>query len=118
MGAGTVTQAKTSLQAAKDAAVVAVKKCQCNAYKAHSKALTDANAKVVSSQTKAWTKAAHLKCVLDGKTTNQCTVPALPKVKGVSLAAGVDGGARSSWDGQAQCGNAVLNDGNGGKTGS
>jgi len=116
--AGEVTQAKKSLQAAKDAAKVAVKKCQCNTYKTHQKAVADANAKVKSSNTKAWTKAAHLKCVLDGKTTNQCTVPALPKVKGVSLSTGVDSGACSSWDGQKQCGNAVLNDGNGDKTGS
>jgi hypothetical protein len=106
--AGTVTGTKTSLQAAKDAAVVAVKKCQCNAYKAHSKALTDANAKVVSSQTKAWTKAAHLKCVLDGKTTNQCTVPTLPKVKAVTMAAGVSASKCSEWAGHPQCGNCVL----------
>jgi len=113
--AGEVTQAQKSLQAAKDAAKVAVKKCQCSTYKTHKKAVADANAKVKSANTKAWTKAAHLKCVLDGKTTNQCTVPALPKIKGVSLATGVDSSACSSWDGQKQCGNAVLNDGNGDK---
>jgi len=106
--AGKVTQAQKDLDAAKAAAKIAVRKCQCSTFKAHEKALADSNAKVKSANTKAWTKAAHLKCVLDGKTTNQCTVPALPKVKGVSLATGVNGGACSSWDGQAQCGNAVL----------
>lgn len=109
--AGEVTQASKDLEAAKEAAKIAVRKCQCSTYKAHEKALEASNAKVKQANTKAWTKAAHLKCVLDGKTTNQCTVPALPKVKGVSLATGVDGGACSSWDGQKQCGNAVLSGG-------
>merc|ERR1711939_801614 len=58
--AGKVTQAKKDLQAAKDAAKVAVRKCQCEAYKAHDKALAAANAKVASANKAAWTKAAHL----------------------------------------------------------
>jgi len=111
--AGTVTQAKKDLQAAKDAAVEAKRKCQCNTYKAHEKALADANAKVKKSNDAAWTKAAHLKCVIAGKTTNACTVPAMPKVKAVTLAAGVNAGRCSSWEGKAQCYNAVCGGCNG-----
>jgi len=85
-----------------------VRKCQCNTFKAHEKALADANAKVASANKASWTKAAHLKCVLAGKTTNACTVPAMPKVKAVALAAGVNAGRCSSWEGKAQCGNAVC----------
>jgi len=106
--AGAVTSTKKDLQAAKDAAVIAVKKCQCNTYKAHQAALEAANKQVVDSNTKAWTKAAHLKCVLAGKTTNQCTVPALPKVKGVTMAAGVTASKCSAWAGHPQCGNCIL----------
>merc|ERR1711871_511188 len=97
---GKVTQAKKDLAAAEEAAKISVKNCQCDTYKNHEKALADANAKVKSSNTKAWTKAAHLKCVIAGKTTNQCTVPALPKVVATSLAAGVSSGACSAWEGR------------------
>merc|ERR1712159_752016 len=105
---GKVTQAKKDLKAAEEVAKASVKVCQCDTYKAHEKALADANAKVKASNTKAWTEAAHLKCVLAGKTTNACTVPPLPKVKATSLAAGVSAGACSSWEGQPQCKNAQL----------
>merc|ERR1719253_1962604 len=49
-------------------------KGQCGTF-FNSAAYKNAETKVKSANTKAWTKAAHLKCVLDGKTTNQCTVP-------------------------------------------
>merc|ERR1712164_166808 len=106
--AGKVTQAQKDLKAAEDSAKADVKTCQCDTYKNHQKALADANAKVKAANTKAWTEAAHLKCVLAGKTTNACTVPPLPKVKATSLAAGVSAGACSSWEGQPQCKNAQL----------
>jgi len=106
--AGAVTQAKKALEDAKAAAVVAVRDCRCNTWKTHQAALAAANAKVASSNTKAWTKAAHLKCVLDGKTTNSCTVPALPEVKATALATGVTAGTCSSWEGVAQCSNAQV----------
>jgi len=106
--AGAVTQAKKALEDAKAAAVVAVRDCRCTTYKTHEAALAAANAKVANSNTKAWTKAAHLECVLDGKTTNSCTVPALPEVKATTLANGVTAGTCSSWEGVAQCGNAEI----------
>merc|ERR1719305_1941202 len=52
--AGKVTQAQKDLQAAKDAAEAAVRKCQCEAFKAHDKALAAANAKVASANKAAW----------------------------------------------------------------
>jgi len=111
--AGKVTQAKKDLAAAEDAAKEAVKKCQCDAYQAHETALAAANAKVKKTNDAAWTKAAHLKCVIAGKTTNACTVPAMPKVKAVALAAGVNAGRCSSWAGKAQCYNAICDGCNG-----
>merc|ERR1711881_554677 len=106
--AGAVTQSKKDLEPAKAAAVIAVRDCRCKTYKNHQTALAAANAKVASTNTKAWTKAAHLKCVLEGKTTNSCTVPALPEVKATTLASGVTAGTCSSWEGIAQCQNANL----------
>jgi len=108
MGAAKVTQAKKDLTAAEAAAKVAMRKCQCDTYQAHEKALAAANAKAKSANTAAWTKAAHLKCVLAGKTTNSCTVPAMPKVKAVTLASGVNAGRCSAWEGKNQCYNAVC----------
>merc|ERR1712072_722093 len=111
--AGAVTQAKKSLAAAEEAAVVAARKCRCRAFTNHASALDAANKKVKDANTKAWTKAAHLKCVLAGKTTNQCSVPALPKVNAVSLHSGVNSGACSSWIGKvAQCRQGYVLGGN------
>jgi len=105
--AGKVTQAKNDVTAAEKAAKIAVTKCQCNTYKAHEKALKAANEKVKASNTAAWTEAAHLKCVLQGKAMNQCTVPALPKVQATTLAKGVDGGACNPLEGRKQCSSDV-----------
>jgi hypothetical protein len=101
--AGKVTQAKKSVTAAEQAAKLAVKDCNCNTYKAHQKALQAANEKVKAANTKAWTEAAHLECVLQGKAMNQCTVPALPKVKATTLAKGIDAGSCNPFAGTAQC---------------
>merc|ERR1740127_219185 len=104
--AGKVTQAQKDLKAAEASAKASVKTCQCDTYKNHQKALADANAKVKAANTKAWTEAAHLKCVLAGKAANSCTVPPLPKVKATSVATGVNNGActvSSAWKGQKQC---------------
>jgi len=87
--AGEVTEAKKSVQIAISEAAKAVKKCQCKTYTFHEKALSDANIKVAAANKDAWTKAAHLKCVLAGKSTNNCNVPAMPKVAAVPLASGV-----------------------------
>lgn len=87
--AGKVTEAKNAVSAAKTAAAKAVKKCQCDTAKTHEKALAAANKSVESANSKSWTKAAHLKCVLAGTPYTSCKVPALPKVKATSVANGV-----------------------------
>jgi len=101
--AGKVTQAKNDVTAAEKAATLAVKECNCNTYKAHQKALKAANEKVKAANTKAWTEAAHLECVLQGKAMNQCTVPALPKVKATTLAKGIGAGSCNPLEGTKQC---------------
>merc|ERR1711871_435825 len=108
---GKVTQAKKDLKAAEDAAKTDVRVCYCDTFKAHKKALADANKKVAASNTKAWKEAAHLKCVLAGKTTNACTVPPLPKVKATTVAAGVNSNAcETAWGDNPQCSsNTELN---------
>jgi len=86
-----------------------VKTCQCDTYKNHQKALADANAKVKAANTKAWTEAAHFKCVLAGKSTNSCTVPPLPQVKATSVATGVGSDkCAPKWAGGSQCKYAVA----------
>jgi hypothetical protein len=101
--AGKVTATKKDVTAAESAAKLAVKECRCNTYKAHQKALQAANEKVKAANTKAWTEAAHLKCVLQGKAMNQCTVPALPKVTATTLAKGVGATSCNPLAGRAQC---------------
>jgi hypothetical protein len=101
--AGKVTATKSDVTAAEQAAKLAVTACRCNTYQAHQKALKAANEKVKASNTAAWTEAAHLKCVLKGKAMNQCTVPALPKVKATTLAQGVGSGACNPLAGRKQC---------------
>jgi len=88
---GEASQAKKDVEKAKEAAKTLVSACQCKVWQKHEESLKEANEKFDQSNIKAWTKAAHLKCVLDGKTTDQCTVPPLPKVKAVKLADGVSG---------------------------
>merc|ERR1712167_36120 len=86
---GEVAQAKKDLADAKATAAKMVATCKCNVKKLHAKTITDFNNSVNAANMKAWKLAAHLVCVLDHKTTNQCTVPTLPTVKAVTLDAGV-----------------------------
>lgn len=86
---GALASASQALDAAVIAAKKAVTSCQCDVRKLHATSLAKANADAVKANTKAWTKAAHLRCVIEGKTTNQCTVPDVPKVKKVSVQDGV-----------------------------
>merc|ERR1712205_264604 len=54
--------------------------CACRAqknYKAAVKATSNFNS---AANAKAWTKAHHMMCVLDGKPANKCTVPRVPRV--------------------------------------
>merc|ERR1712017_11802 len=86
---GALEQAKTGLKNATDAAKKEKNQCECKAQKAHAnavKAAGDANSK---ANKKAWTKAPHMLCVLDGKHKS-CKVPPMPAVKVPSLAKGVN----------------------------
>merc|ERR1711906_1238 len=54
--------------------------CACRAqknYKAAVKATSNFNS---AANAKAWTKAHHMMCVLDGKPANKCAVPRVPRV--------------------------------------
>jgi hypothetical protein len=95
--AGTVSQAQKSVDTAEKSAIMDVRKCQCTTFNNHKKALAAANKSVQSANTKSWTKAAHLKCVLAGTPASSCTVPALPKVKATSVANGVDASKCEHW---------------------
>jgi hypothetical protein len=66
-----------------------VKECKCKAKKALDKALETMNNNAEADNIKAWNKAHHMECVLDGKTTNNCNVPALPVVKPIPYSPGV-----------------------------
>jgi len=84
-------------QKAYDNAVASAKKqkkeCLCKAKKAHDKAW-DAYKKTEPANKKAWTRAAHLKCVLDGTPLDKCKVTPCPsnsKPKLVKEAANVSG---------------------------
>jgi hypothetical protein len=70
-----------AIQTAKDEAAKMVRKCKCDALSNMQKAVNDFNTQAKDSNTKAWTKAYHMKCVIDGKTVSQCTVPSIPVVK-------------------------------------
>jgi len=89
---GKVSSAQKGLENAKKAEKEDIKKCKCDAFKAHEAALKESNSKAERSNRKGWSQAAHLKCVLAGKNSN-CKVPTLPKVKAAKLAKGVDSSA-------------------------
>jgi len=101
---GKVNEALTSLKTAEAAAKIAVRRCKCGTFVAHEEARAKFTQEIKSSNTKAWTKAAHLKCVLEGKANNKCSVPPLPKVTAVKLAAGIDGSHCSPLHNKEQCG--------------
>ena len=62
-----------------------VLQCRCKAKQLLDKTLNEMNASAQAANTKAWKMAAHMMCVLDGKSEGSCSVPALPVVKPVKL---------------------------------
>merc|ERR1719502_1544744 len=78
-----VKAAEEGLENAKKERTKAQYKCKCDTHKNHASALTKRNEEAEKANKAGWTKAAHLKCVLDGKSYSQCTVPPMPKVKAV-----------------------------------
>jgi hypothetical protein len=94
--AGALDQAKKAHERALSDQKEAVNKCYCDLKKLHAKTLNDMNVKAEQANQKAWTRAAHIRCVLDGTPLDKCKVTALPKVTKVSLTAAAE---------SADCGN-------------
>jgi len=59
--------------------------CACRAQKNHKAAVKATSNFNSSKNAKAWTKAYHMKCVLDGKPANKCAVPRVPRVTSPSM---------------------------------
>lgn len=90
--------AEKALENAKIEAAKLVRKCKCNTKKLLEKTRTDMNNKARAENTKAWRKAAHLQCVLDGKQNmNNCPVGTLPEVKPVKLEKSVEKACYQEW---------------------
>jgi len=83
--AGVVTASQKSYTQAVAAAKVKVSKCQCKVKKEHKVMIKQMNDKAKAANLKAWTKAAHLRCILDGTPIGSCKVTALPVVQPVKL---------------------------------
>merc|ERR1711871_1773841 len=60
-------------------------KCACRAQKNHKAAVAARNKFNSAANAKAWTKAHHMLCVLDGKSANRCSVPRVPKCHAPSM---------------------------------
>jgi hypothetical protein len=58
----------------------AKEQCACRAQKTHKAAVRTTSNFNSASNAKAWTKAHHMICVLDGKAANRCSVPRVPRV--------------------------------------
>lgn len=99
-----VKTATTAIETAKNTALEMVQTCRCKALSELKKAVETMNNKGKSSYSQSWTKAAHMECVLDGKSPNQCTVPALPVIKMVTVSKAVLGACNydGSWSSGAQ----------------
>jgi hypothetical protein len=84
---GEAKAAAKALQSAEESAKEERAKCECAAEAAHKK-MEDAINKGANSpeNQKAWTKAHHMLCVLDGKAHSQCKFPACPQVTTKPLA--------------------------------
>jgi len=102
--AGALDQAKKAHQTAIEDQKNAITKCYCDLKKLHAKTLNDMNVKVEKANQKAWTRAAHIRCVLDGTPMAKCKVAAMPKVKKVSLTKAAEATECSLWKGKyPQC---------------
>lgn len=105
--AGALEQAKKAHERALADQKEAVNKCYCDLKKLHAKTLNDMNIKAEQANKKAWTRAAHIRCVLDGTPLDKCKVTALPKVKKVSLTSAAEA---------AECGKGKAVTVSGGRT--
>jgi len=87
---GALDNAKKELKDAKEAAKAAVNKCMCDVKKKHADTLKKMNADAKDANTKAWKKAADVRCLLDGTPMSKCKATAIPVVKAVKLTAATE----------------------------
>jgi len=81
--------AATAVETATNEAANLVKECKCKTEKLLVNTLAQMNSGAKADNAKAWNKAHHMECVLAGKNTDQCQVPALPVVVAVPYGEGV-----------------------------
>jgi len=86
---GEVGEAEKALEQAKEEAARMVKSCNCKVVQEHGAALEAANSKMAEANKKAWTQAAHIRCVVAGTKLDACGVGDVPVVKAAQLAEGV-----------------------------
>merc|ERR1712072_34680 len=86
---GAITAAKGDVEDAKKEAKKLVNKCMCKVIKEHDAAVKAANKKNQDANKKAWTQAAHIRCVVDSVQIAKCKVGKPPVVVPAKLAAGV-----------------------------
>jgi len=78
-----------ALEALENALVNDVQQCKCDVYKSHTKAVVSSTKEVEKANKKAWTKAANLRCVIEGTSSSDCKIPKMPTVKTAKLTGGV-----------------------------
>merc|ERR1711988_1964388 len=88
--AGALKNAEKDLTDAIAAAAEAVRKCQCAVKKKHKDTIKKLNEAAKAANEKAWTKAAHQRCLLNGTPADKCKVTAIPTVKPVKLLAATE----------------------------
>merc|ERR1719174_1233492 len=86
---GAITAAKGDVEDAKKEAATLANTCMCNLIKEHDAAVKATNKKNQDANKKAWTQAAHIRCVVDSVQIAKCKVGKPPVVVPAKLAAGV-----------------------------
>merc|ERR1719305_1355915 len=80
---------KKQIEEAKKEAATLANTCMCNLIKEHDAAVKATNKKNQDANKKAWTQAAHIRCVVDSVPMAKCKVGKPPVVVPAKLAAGV-----------------------------
>merc|ERR1712139_661614 len=109
---GQVAAAQNEVNDATKTASLMKKKCECRAHHTADKAYKEAK-KADASNAKAWSKAKHMACVLDGVAPSKCRVPATPTVSRKRMSAGVSAascnGVGNAYEGVAMKINGASN---------
>merc|ERR1712072_535848 len=96
-----VTSAETALENAKEEGAKLVNQCMCHVIQEHDAAVGSANDAMEEANLKAWTQAAHIRCVVAGTALPNCQVGNPPVVVPAQLADGVacNNGLAQEWGG-------------------